>query len=153
MFSSNDLSWMRHTIELAKRARLDNEVPIGAVLILDNHLLAEGWNCPISHCDPTAHAEIIALRQGAIKQNNYRLINTTLYVSLEPCMMCVGAITQARVKRVVFGAYDKRQGAVESRLAIKEFTSLNHQAIYQGGLLADECGAQLTEFFREKRSV
>lgn len=147
-----DEYWMQHAIELAKTAEANQEVPVGAVLVFNNEKIAEGWNRPISSCDPSAHAEMIALREGAKKLNNYRLLDTTLYVTLEPCIMCVGAITHARVKRVVYGAYDFRSGAVKSVFNMeKEQQHLNHRVIYEGGILAEDCAKLLTGFFRVRR--
>jgi tRNA(adenine34) deaminase len=137
--------WMQHAIHLAKTAEENGEVPIGAVLIVNNEIIGEGWNQPIKNSDPTAHAEIIALRAAAKHLNNYRLLDSTLYVTLEPCIMCVGAIIQARVKHVVFGAYDKRFGATNHTHTV------NHQVVYEGGVMAEECGNLLSEFFRKKR--
>jgi len=144
MFTNEDIHWMQHALHLAKQAAQHQEVPVGAVLVLDNKLIAEGANSPITLCDPTAHAEILALRQGAKVLNNYRLINTTLYVTLEPCVMCIGAMTHARVARVVYGAKDPKAISVETR-------QLNHSVQYDGGLLESECAALLTTFFQARR--
>lgn len=151
MFSEKDFFWMQRAIHLAKQAANQNEVPVGAVLIYENQIIGEGYNSPITHCDPSAHAEIIALRHGAKTKNNYRLIDSTLYVTLEPCLMCVGAIVYARVKRVVFGAKDLRYGAVESAFQIGASTVLNHLPIYEGSLFAEECGKLLSNFFKARR--
>ncbi|EKD73877.1 MAG: tRNA-specific adenosine deaminase [uncultured bacterium] len=150
MFSQDDTAWMQRAIRLAETAANNQEVPVGAVLVQDNHIIGEGWNCPISAHDPSAHAEMIALRQGAAAIKNYRLVDTTLYVTLEPCMMCVGAIVHARVKRVIYGASDPKTGAVTSVLQLGEFC-FNHRVNYVGGLLAEQCGALLQHFFRERR--
>jgi tRNA(adenine34) deaminase len=150
-FSEQDHQWMRHALELAKMAELNNEVPIGAVLISENKIIGEGSNSPITHHDPTAHAEIMALRAGAKNIGNYRLVDTTLYVTLEPCAMCVGAIVHARVKRVVFGAFDPKSGAVSSVFELGENEKFNHRVQYEGGLLAEPCGVLLKDFFRAKR--
>jgi len=136
-----DEHWMHYALSLAKRAESVGEVPVGAVLVLENTMMAEGWNQSIQFCDPTAHAEILALRRGALHLQNYRLVNTTLYVTLEPCMMCIGALTHARVKRLVFGAFDPK--APSDRL--------NHHMSVEGGLLADVCGALLQNFFQARR--
>jgi tRNA(adenine34) deaminase len=150
--AASDLVWMRHALNLAATAARQQEVPVGAVLVAeDNSILAESANCPIGACDPTAHAEIVALRQGARLSNNYRLINSTLYVTLEPCLMCVGAIVHARVKRVIFGAFDPKAGAVTSVFQLGLCNSLNHKVIYEGGLLAEQSGQLLTGFFRARR--
>ena len=150
-FSEEDYFWMQHAIHLAEIAKEYQEVPVGAVLILDNKIIGEGSNCPIREKDPTAHAEIIALRVGAKNSGNYRLLDSTLYVTLEPCLMCVGALVHARVKRVVFGAADPKSGAVQSVFQMKEATQFNHRVIYEGGLLANQCGALLSDFFRARR--
>lgn len=148
--------WMRHALQLARYAASSGEVPVGAVIVDDDEetLLAEGWNCPITSCDPSAHAEIVALRRAATKLKNYRINNTTLYVTLEPCIMCVGAMIQARISRLVFGAADPKAGAVISVFNILDETTqgkLNHKIVYNSGVLADECGAILTHFFKERR--
>ena len=153
MFSEQDHIWMQHAIQLAKTAAQHDEVPVGAVLVSENKILGEGFNRPIGHCDPTAHAEILALRAAGKEINNYRLIDTTLYVTLEPCLMCVGAVAHARVKRVIFGAYDLKTGAVQSAFQLGGIAKLNHRPAYQGGLLAEECGKLLSEFFQAKRIV
>lgn len=151
MSAERDLFWMQHAITLAEKACQQEEVPVGAVLVLDDKVIGEGFNQPISQCDPSAHAEIIALRAGAKNQNNYRLPKSTLFVTLEPCIMCVGAIVHARVERVVFGAFDPKAGAVQSVFQIGVSDKFNHQVIYQGGLLAVECGKLLREFFSARR--
>jgi tRNA(adenine34) deaminase len=151
MFSERDTFWMQHALTLATSAGAHGEVPVGAVLVMDDQIIGEGSNQPIGQCDPTAHAEIIALRAGAKHINNYRLINSTLYVTLEPCVMCIGAIVHARVKRLVFGASDPRAGAVASAFQIIAADKLNHRVACEGGLLAVECGQLLTDFFRVRR--
>lgn len=149
---SPDIYWMRQAMNLALRAAREDEVPVGAVLVKDGQLVAEGWNRPIGSCDPTAHAEIQALRAGAKKLGNYRLLNTTLYVTLEPCAMCAGAIIHSRVKRVVFGAYDSKGGSAGSVFEILGTDKLNHKVAFSGGVLEQECGNLLSEFFRIKRN-
>lgn len=151
MFSERDHHWMQHAISLAKRAKEQAEVPVGAVLIHDDQVIGEGFNSPIRYSDPTAHAEILALRSGASAMNNYRLIHSTLYVTLEPCIMCLGAIVHARVARVVFGAHDPKSGAVMSAFDLGNTNKLNHRVDYVGGLLGDECGKLLSDFFRARR--
>ncbi|VAW93387.1 tRNA-specific adenosine-34 deaminase [hydrothermal vent metagenome] len=146
-----DIQWMQHAIKLAKHAESIGEVPVGAVLIKDNQLIAEGWNQPITGNDPTAHAEMMALRTAAQTLNNYRLVDTTLYITLEPCAMCAGALMHARVKRVVFGASDPRTGAAGSVFNILNSTELNHTIDIEYGVLQQECGELLTNFFRNKR--
>ena len=142
---------MRHALALAERARAAGEVPVGAVLVKDGAILAEGWNCPIATHDPTAHAEIMALRAAGLSLENYRLVETTLYVTLEPCVMCMGAIVHARVQRVVYGATDPKRGAAGSALQLADVDFLNHRVELTGGILAEECGTRLREFFRARR--
>ena len=134
-----DESYMRRALELARRAEEEGEVPIGAVVVLQNTILGEGWNRPIGACDPTAHAEIQALRSAALSKKNYRLTGATLYVTLEPCDMCVGAMFHARIARAVFGATDPKKQV------------LKNQVVLQGGVLAGECGALLSTFFASRR--
>jgi len=149
--NDRDQFWMQQALALARRAGQAGEVPVGAVLIRDDALFAKGWNQPISANDPTAHAEIVALREGAVRESNYRLPGTTLYVTLEPCAMCAGAIVHARIARVVFGAADSKTGAAGSVMNLLAHSRLNHQAAVEGGVLAPECGALLQEFFRSRR--
>jgi tRNA(adenine34) deaminase len=151
MFSERDHFWMRHALDLAQQAEMLAEVPVGAVLVFEDNMIGEGFNRPISHCDPTAHAEIVALRAAAQKINNYRILGSTLYVTLEPCIMCLGAIVHARVQRVVFGADDIRSGAIKSAFQIMDANKLNHRVNCVGGLLAEECGGLLSRFFRSRR--
>jgi len=146
-----DLFWMQHALELANRAESEGEVPVGAIVVCDEQVIGEGWNRPIIDNDPTAHAEIMALRSAAKKINNYRLLDTTLYVTLEPCIMCSGAIIHSRVKRVVYGATDPKAGATESAFNILGTDCLNHQVNVERGVLAEECGQVLTDFFRKRR--
>lgn len=148
---SLDIFWMQHALELAHRAESEGEVPVGAVVVYDEQVIGEGWNRPIVDNDPTAHAEVMALRAAAKKINNYRLLDSTLYVTLEPCIMCAGAIIHSRVKRVVYGAFDPKAGASESVFTILGTDCLNHKVDVENGILADECGQILTEFFRKKR--
>jgi len=150
-FSNDDNKWMRYALSLAKLAATQGEIPVGAVIVQKNECIGKGWNQPISCHDPTAHAEMVALRQAAQYLNNYRLIDTTLYVTLEPCVMCAGAIIQARVKRVVFGAYDNKAGAGGSRFEILRDTRHNHLVECVSGVLAEECGRDLTHFFKTRR--
>ncbi len=149
--TEQDIKWMQHAIKLAKHAESIDEVPVGAVLVKDNQLIAEGWNQPITSNDPTAHAEMVALRAAAQTLANYRLVNTTLYITLEPCSMCAGALIHARVKRVVFGATDLRTGAAGSVFNILNTTKLNHTIDIQQNVLAQECSELLTNFFKNKR--
>jgi len=142
---------MRHALRLAQRAADEGEVPVGAVIVRDNVLLAEGWNRPISAHDPTAHAEIMALRAAGSAAANYRLPGTTLYVTLEPCVMCAGAIVHARVERVVYAASDPRVGAAGSAFSLLDNERFNHAVAVQGGVLAEECGGLLKGFFKARR--
>jgi tRNA(adenine34) deaminase len=135
----NDEVFMRRALELARRAAQEGEVPVGAVVVLDGEVIGEGWNRPIAACDPTAHAEVQALREAASAAGNYRLTGSTLYVTLEPCDMCLGAMFHARVARVVFGATDPKKLVLKS------------QVTAEGGVLAEECGALLSAFFAAKR--
>lgn len=148
---STDIDWMSCAFDLALRAERANEVPVGAVLVHNGHLVGEGYNQSIGACDPSAHAEIIALRQGAVTQRNYRLIDTTLYVTLEPCLMCAGALIHARVKRLVFGAFDSRAGAVASVFHLLDQTALNHRVAWHGGVMQARCASLLTNFFKKRR--
>ncbi len=143
--------WIAQALQLAKQAELQGEVPVAAILTRQDQQVAEGYNQPITHNDPTAHAEIVALRQGAKALNNYRLLDTTLYVTLEPCAMCVGAMLHARIKRLVFGASDSRVGAVTSVFHLLDEPSLNHRIEWCGGVMAAECGDLLKQFFRKRR--
>ncbi len=146
-----DKKWMCVALELARHAEGLSEVPVGAVLVKNEERIADGWNCPISSHDPTAHAEIIVLRAGGLALNNYRLIDTTLYVTLEPCAMCMTAIVHARVKRLVFGAHDPKRGAVCNALHLAESDFLNHKVEWTGGVMEEECSVLLRNFFRRKR--
>ena len=135
----------------AERAGERGEVPVGAVLVLSNQVIGEGWNCPIATHDPTAHAEIIALRAAALRQQNYRLGKTTLYVTLEPCAMCIGAALSARVARVVFGAWDPKAGACGSVFDLCRERRLTHRVDVFGGVCAEDCSALLRRFFEARR--
>jgi len=146
-----DAEWMQTALMLARRAAASAEVPVGAVLVQGESLLAQGWNQPIAAHDPTAHAEVMVLRAAGHALGNYRLADTTLYVTLEPCLMCVGAIVHARVARVVFGAFDPKSGAVASCMHGFDANGLNHRVESTGGVLAEECGQLLKQFFRERR--
>ncbi|MEW6646029.1 MAG: tRNA adenosine(34) deaminase TadA [Pseudomonadota bacterium] len=151
MSESDDIRWMMRALELAQRAAAEGEVPVGAVVVKDGEIIGVGWNRPIAAHDPTAHAEIEALRAAARQVGNYRLVDTTLYVTLEPCAMCAGAMVHARVKRVVFGAADPRTGAAGSVFNLLQAAELNHQAEVCGGVLAEESGALLRAFFQARR--
>lgn len=142
---------MIHALGLADKAEQLGEVPVGAVVVQEGALLSEGWNQPITDHDPTAHAEITALRAAGKRLSNYRLPDTTLYVTLEPCTMCAAAIIHARVKRVVFGAYDPKTGAAGSVFSVLGDPLHNHQVAVDGGVLQAECGEKLRQFFRARR--
>lgn len=146
-----DTDFMALALAQARRARDAGEVPVGAVLVQGERVIATGANRPISACDPTAHAEIEALRAGARSLGSYRLADTVLYVTLEPCLMCAAALVHARVRRVVFGAWDPRAGAAGSMLDAFALPGLNHRVDVFGGVLQDECAALLTEFFESRR--
>jgi len=143
---------MRLALELARRAEGEGEIPVGAVLVIDGSVVGSGWNRPISSMDPTSHAEIEALRAAANRERNYRLSGSTLYVTLEPCVMCVGALVLARVERLVFAARDLRFGAARSKFALADSDLLNHRMQVKEGLLASEASEMLAEFFKGKRA-
>ena len=151
MSSSRDVDYMRRALELARRAALDGEVPVGALLILEDEVIGEGWNRPIEGHDPTAHAEILALRAGAQRLRNYRLERTTLYATLEPCAMCMGAAMNARVSRVVFGAWDQKAGACGSVIDLPRQPKLAHGIDVFGGVCSEESAALLRQFFEARR--
>lgn len=151
MFTERDTFWMQRAISLAQQGAEAGEVPVGAVLVLNDEVIGEGYNRPIMQHDPTAHAEIVAIRAGAEKVGNYRLLDTTLYVTLEPCMMCAGAMVHARVQRLIYGASDPKAGAICSKAFLLDELFLNHRVTYSGGLLGDFCANTLREFFKERR--
>lgn len=148
---TQDEVFMREALALAREAAAADEVPVGAVLVLDGAVTGRGFNQPIRRADPTAHAEIMALRDAATRAGNYRLPGSTLYVTLEPCVMCTGAIMHARVGRVVFGARDPKTGAAGSVVDLYAEERLNHHAAIEGGVLAEDCGALLSAFFAARR--
>ena len=148
----SDESWMREALNLALSAESQGEVPVGAVLVLDNSLIGSGHNSVISRSDPTAHAECMALRDAANSVGNYRLPNFTLYVTLEPCLMCVGAIVNARIARLVYGVDEPKTGAVKSNLNGLELSHLNHSVLVTSGVLEDECREIVQRFFKERRN-
>ncbi|MBD1575147.1 MULTISPECIES: tRNA adenosine(34) deaminase TadA [Vibrio] len=150
-FSPQDEQFMRRAIELASQAEANGEVPVGALLVKDGIIIAEGWNAAIGEHDATAHAEISTLRKAGQALENYRLLDTTLYVTLEPCPMCAGALLHSRVKRIVYGAPDLKAGAAGTVLNLFESQASYHYAEVEGGLLADECREQLQQFFRRRR--
>ncbi len=144
---------MQHALMLAQNAERLGEVPVGAVLVRDGEIIGQGFNAPISRHDPTAHAEVLALRDAATSTSNYRLDNTTLYVTLEPCTMCVGALVHARVTRVVFAAAEPKAGSLVSARRQLESGYYNHVFVFEGGLLADEASTMLSDFFRRRRAM
>ena len=148
---ADDESYMRRALELARQAQRAGEVPVGAVLVHDDAIIAEGWNQPIRAHDPSAHAEMITLRAAGQALASYRLLDTTLYVTLEPCPMCAGAMVHARVRRLVFGAPDPRAGAAGSVFNLVQHPALNHRIEFSSGVLAEECGSLLREFFLARR--
>lgn len=147
----SDTHWMQLAFEQAQLAANQDEVPVGAVLVKDNQLIASGHNQPIQQHDPSAHAEMVVLRAGGTVLQNYRLLGTTLYVTLEPCLMCMGAIVHARIARLVYGATDPKAGAVESVFELGLGTRLNHQVRCEGGVMAGNCSDLLRDFFRNRR--
>ena len=149
--SDIDHKWMACALELAERSRMEGEVPVGALIVKDDILIAEGWNQPIDKHDATAHAEVMAIRAAGRELENYRMPGTTLYVTLEPCTMCAGAIIHARIARVVFGATDPRTGSAGSVIDIFTKDYHNHRVEVLGGVMQEECGQILKTFFKEKR--
>ena len=150
-WSPDDTEFMRAALAEATVAAVEGEVPVGAVVVIDGDIIATGYNRSVHDADPSGHAEIIALRAAADERGNHRLTNATLYVTLEPCIMCVGAIAQARVARVVFGAYDKKAGALGSALDLSDSRALNHRFEINGGLLSDDSSVLLRTFFEARR--
>lgn len=149
--TEQDEKWMRIALEEARAAAAEGEVPIGAVLVNQGEQVARGHNRTISECDPTAHAEMLALREGARRLKNHRLGGTTLYVTVEPCAMCAGAMIQARIERVVYGCAEPKGGAAESCFRVFEHPMVNHRVEVTGGVLAEECARELQEFFEARR--
>ena len=146
-----DHQFMQQAIEQAQLAALEGEVPVGAVLVRDGKVISKAFNRPITHHDPSAHAEMLALRAAAKAEENYRLPGSTLYVTLEPCTMCAGAMLHARVDRVVYGAPDPKTGAAGSVLDVFSSKQINHQTTVEGGVMGEECGQLLRSFFKERR--
>jgi tRNA(adenine34) deaminase len=146
-----DIDGMRAAIVAAEMAASEGEIPVGAVVVVNGEIVASGHNCSIAASDPSAHAEVVALRKAGSALGNYRLPDATLYVTLEPCVMCTGAIVQARIKRIVFGAYDKKAGALGSVVDLSDSRALNHRFEINGGLFADECSELLRAFFAVRR--
>lgn len=149
--SEEDVMWMKHALTLADKAELIGEVPVGACVVLNGELIGEGFNSPISDNDPSAHAELRAVKDAASKVQNYRLIDATLYVTLEPCSMCAGMLVHARVKRVVFGTKDAKTGAAGSVMNLLQHPALNHQVEIVSGVLAEDCANKLSDFFRKRK--
>jgi tRNA(adenine34) deaminase len=146
-----DRQFMQQALEQAGLAALAGEVPVGAVMVCNGEVIARAFNQPITKHDPSAHAEMLVLRQAALSEENYRLPSTTLYVTLEPCTMCAGAMLHARVDRIVYGAADPKTGAAGSVLDVFSSKQINHQTVVEGGVMAQECGQLLRNFFKERR--
>jgi tRNA(adenine34) deaminase len=151
MQAALDRQFMQQAIEQAQLAAIAGEVPVGAVLVRDGQVISKAFNKPITNHDPSAHAEMLVLRQAALAEQNYRLPGTTLYVTLEPCAMCAGAMLHARVDRIVFGAPDPKTGAASSVVDLFAIKQINHQTSIEGGIMGDECGQLLKNFFKERR--
>ncbi|SDJ82244.1 tRNA adenosine(34) deaminase TadA [Microbulbifer yueqingensis] len=151
MATPRDYTFMRQALELARIAAERGEVPVGAVLVREGQVIGEGSNRPIGNCDPSAHAEVVALRRAAEKEQNYRLPGTTLYVTIEPCTMCFGTMMHARVARLVYGAREPRAGVIESQLQLSEADFFNHRIAVEGGVMAEEASGLVQEFFRGRR--
>ncbi len=149
---ADDSTYMRRALELASCAQHDGEVPVGALVVIGGEIVGEGWNRPISSCDPSAHAEIVAMRAAGLKRRNYRLESATLYATLEPCAMCTGALLNARVSRVVFGAWDPAAGACGSVFDLPREPRLSHRLDVYGGVCSDDCGDLLRRFFAARRA-
>lgn len=150
-FDETDLRMMQRALELAREGTACGEVPVGAVIARDGEIIGEGFNQPVGRCDPTAHAEIVALRDAAARVGNYRLVGATLYVSIEPCSMCAGALVHARIARLVFGAREPKAGAVCSHVGLLGSDFLNHRVMVEEGLLAEACAETMSDFFRGRR--
>lgn len=149
---STDQSWMEEALRCAQRYLQSNEIPVGAVVVLENKIIGRGWNRNLTDADPTAHAEVIALREAAARIGNHRLLNCELFSTIEPCAMCAGAMIHARIKRLVYGADDPKAGAVHSVLQVLNHPRLNHQIEVRSGVLGNRCAELLQEFFRLRRS-
>ena len=149
--TASNIDYMQMALDLARQAALNSEVPVGAFVVKDGVVIGRGANAPISLHDPSAHAEIIAMRQAALQLGNYRLVDCTLYVTLEPCAMCCGAMQHARIAKLVYGASDPKTGACGSVVNLMSEPKLNHHCEVVGGILADECGAVLSAFFKQRR--
>jgi tRNA(adenine34) deaminase len=151
--ADTDVYWMRRALGLAAQGEVAGEVPVGAVIVHAGQVIGEGWNCPIGAHDASAHAEIQAIRQAGRRLANYRLCDTTLYVTLEPCVMCVGAMIHARIGRLVFGAREPKTGAVGSMFDLLQTEGHNHRVEVVEGVLGEECAERLRSFFRERRAT
>lgn len=147
-----DQYWMQQAMLLADKAAEQGEIPVGAVIVKDNQLLAQGWNQSISLSDPSAHAEMMAIRDAAKKIGNYRLPGMTLYVTLEPCCMCAGLLVHSRIERLVYGASDEKTGSINSIMQVTEHPKMNHRVEVEKGVLAEECGDKLSAFFKARRA-
>lgn len=147
----DDDYWMSQALVQAKEAALNDEVPVGAIVVLNNEIIGKGFNQPISSCDPTAHAEIIALRDAAKKTNNYRLIEASLYVTLEPCTMCAGAMIHSRIKRLIYGASEPKAGVINSQKKLLDAPYFNHKIEVVAGICSDECSEIISTFFVKRR--
>ena len=148
-----DKYYMKQALELAERAASENEVPVGALVVLNGEVIGQSWNQPISQCDPSAHAEVLAIRMACLSQKNYRIPGAQLYVTIEPCTMCLGAIIQARISRVIYGATEPKAGAMHSHADARTAGYLNHQFELEGGVLAEECSAMISSFFDKRRKL
>lgn len=144
--------WMREALQLARQAEQQGEVPVGAVVVKDNRIIGRGYNQPISGNDPSAHAEMMALRDAAKNLGNYRLVECTLYVTIEPCTMCAGAMVHARIKQLVYGAPEPKSGVIASNVQLLEAAHFNHRIDQVGGVLASECATLISEFFKRRRA-
>jgi len=150
-WSDDDINGMRAALAEAETAASQGEIPVGAVVVVNGEIVATGRNCSVENCDPSGHAEIVALRAAGARLGNYRMPEATLYVTLEPCVMCTGAIVQSRIKRVVFGAYDKKAGALGSVEDLSDSRAFNHRFEINGGVLADDSARLLKDFFKNRR--
>jgi tRNA(adenine34) deaminase len=150
-WADDDIDGMRAALAEAERAASEGEIPVGAIVVVNGEIVATGRNCSVVNCDPSGHAEIVALRAAGANSGNYRLPDATLYVTLEPCVMCTGAIVQSRIKRVVFGAYDKKAGALGSVEDLSDSRAFNHRFEINGGVLADDSASLLKQFFESRR--
>ena len=150
-WSDDDIDGMRAALAEAETAASEGEIPVGAVVVVNGEIVATGRNCSVENCDPSGHAEIVALRAAGARFGNYRMPDATLYVTLEPCVMCTGAIVQSRIKRVVFGAYDKKAGALGSVEDLSDSRAFNHRFEINGGVLADDSARLLKDFFKNRR--